>query len=157
MCDLLQGQLLVRQAARVLACVILPVRPLLSPTLADTHRSPFPQALLTTYFPRWSKDSLPWKRLPSQGWDPCSLFPVGLTHLCLCRHQGVTSLLMLLPGLGLFECSSVSTPHRQSAHSFRLSGHLCVGPAHFVKGRHSPAAHHETLFPSTGWKLSVLM
>lgn len=107
----------------------------------------------------WSKDSLLWKRLPLQGQGP-SLFPVGLTPLCPRRHLGGTSLLVLPPGLDLFKCSSVCRACRQSTPSVTphgLSGHLCVGHAHFVKGRHSPATHHETLFPSTGWKPGVLM
>lgn len=129
------------------------------PRCRHTHRSPFSQALLTTYFLMWSKDSLPWKRLPLQGQGP-SLFPVGLTPLCPRRHQGGTSLLVLPPGLDLFKCSSVCRACRQSTPSVTphgLSGHLCVGHTHFVKGRHSPATHHETLFPSTGWKPNVLM
>lgn len=145
---LLQDQLLVRQAARALACVILPVRPLPPPPplphCRHTHRSPFSQALLTAYFLMWSEDSLPQKRFPSQGRGP-SLFLVGLTHLCLRRHQGVTLLLVLLPGLDLFKCSSVCRPRRQRTHNVtphRLSGHLSVGHTHFVKGRHSPATHH---------------
>lgn len=107
----------------------------------------------------WSKDSLPLKRLPLQGQGP-SLFLVGLTPLCPHRNQGGTSFLVLPSGLGLFKCSSVCRPCRQSTPSVtphRLSGHLSVGHTPFVKGRHSTATHHETLFPSTGWKPNVLM
>lgn len=86
------------------------------PRCRHTHRSPLSQALLTTYFLMWSKDSLPWKRLPLQGQGP-SLFPVGLTPLCPRRHQGGTSLLVLPPGLDLFKCSSVCRACRQSTPS----------------------------------------
>jgi len=69
-------------------------------------QTPFSQALLTTY----PHALLALEKAALAGMGPAALVAVGLPWLCRCKHRaaGVTSLLMLQPGCGVFSCTSVS-------------------------------------------------